>query len=45
MKALAVPVLAHRLVLMSSFAGDEGKKKIINDILSSTEIATEDWSR
>lgn len=44
-KSLAVPVLAHRLVLMSSFAGDEGKKKLINDILSSTEIVTEDWSR
>lgn len=44
-KALAVPVFAHRLVLMSSFSGDEGKKKLINDILSSTEILTEDWSR
>lgn len=44
-KAVAVPVLAHRLVLMSSFSGDEGRKKLINDIVASTEILTEDWRR
>ena len=44
-KAVAVSVLAHRLVLMSSFSGDEGKKKLINDIVASTEILTEDWRR
>lgn len=44
-KELAEYVLAHRLVLVSSFAGDEGKRKLIDDILASTEIATEDWSR
>ena len=31
--------------LMSSFSGDEGKKKLINDIVASTEILTEDWRR
>ena len=44
-KELAGYVLAHRLVLMSSFSGDEGKRKLIDDILASTEIMTEDWSR
>ena len=44
-KAVAVSVLAHRIVLMSSFSGDEGKKKLINDIVASTEILTEDWRR
>jgi len=44
-KELAGCVLAHRLVLMSSFTGDEGKRKLIDDIVASTEIMTEDWSR
>ena len=44
-KELAGYVLAHRLVLMSAFSGDEGKRKLIDDILASTEIMTEDWSR
>lgn len=44
-KELAGCVLAHRLVLVSSFPGDEGKRKLIDDIVASTEIMTEDWSR
>lgn len=44
-KKLAVPVLAHRLVLTSAFAGSEGKKKAIEDIVSAVTVPTEEWSR
>lgn len=44
-KKLAVPVLAHRLVLTSAFAGSEGKKKVIEDIVSAVTVPTEEWSR
>ena len=44
-KALAVPVFAHRLVLTSGFTGETGKKKAIEDILSGITVPTEEWSR
>ena len=44
-KALAVPVLAHRLVLASAFTGSDGKKKAIEEIISSAAVPTEEWSR
>ena len=44
-KALAVPVLAHRLVLSSAFVGTEGKKKLIEDFVSAATVPTEEWSR
>lgn len=44
-KTLAVPVFAHRLVIMSSFAGDVGKKKAVEDIVAGIAVPTEEWSR
>lgn len=44
-KTLAVPVFAHRLVIMSGFAGDAGKKKAVEDIVAGITVPTEEWSR
>ena len=43
-KALAVPVLAHRLVLSSTFGSSSGAKDIITNILNSVAVPTEDFS-
>lgn len=43
-KALAVPVLAHRLILKGGAQG-EMAEKVIEDILSKTNVPTEDWSK
>ena len=42
-KAVAVPVLAHRLVLAVSGDGNKTAEKIIEDILASEPVPTEKW--
>ena len=44
-KAVAVPVLAHRLQLSGSAGMVTAQKKCIEDILSSLPLPTEDWSK
>lgn len=44
-KQLAVPVLAHRLVLMEGFAGRTVYEDRIKGIISEVHVPTEDWSR
>ena len=44
-KAVAVPVLAHRLTLMVSADGKRGADKIIEEILYSVEVPTEEWKK
>lgn len=43
-KALAVPVLAHRLVLGYGSGGSESAKDIIQEILNTTPVPTEDFT-
>ncbi|MGN0168152.1 MAG: AAA family ATPase [Acetatifactor sp.] len=42
-KALAVPVLAHRIVLGYGAGGSSGAKKLIQQILDTTPVPTEDF--
>jgi len=44
-KTLSVPVFSHRLVLKNGFAGIDGAEKIIEGIISSVEVPTEEWDR
>lgn len=44
-KYLAVPVLAHRIVLVDSFAGREAYEEKIEAVLSKVYVPTEDWSK
>lgn len=44
-KVLAVPLFAHRLVAVSGFAGDAGRKKTIEDIVAAQTVPTEEWGR
>ena len=44
-KTVAVPVLAHRLVLDRSAAGTDAANSIIRQILDQVTVPTEDWSR
>jgi len=44
-KEIAVPVLAHRLQLSGSAGLVSAQKQVIEDILSSVELPTEDWSK
>ena len=43
-KALAVPVFAHRLVLSSGLSTTKATENVINKILSEVPVPTEDWS-
>lgn len=43
-KKLAVPVLAHRLILAHSFAGTTSQEQIIRGILDLVEVPTEDFN-
>lgn len=43
-KLLAVPVLAHRLVLIEGFAGRKAYEDKITTILEEITVPTEDWS-
>ncbi len=42
-KALAVPVLAHRIVLGYGAGGSEASKKLVQTILDNTPVPTEDF--
>jgi MoxR-like ATPase len=42
-KALAVPVLSHRIVLGYGAGGSENAKKLVQKILDSTPVPTEDF--
>lgn len=44
-KAVAVPVLAHRLSLSVDADGSRAAKKIIEDLLGSVSLPTEDWTK
>ncbi|MGI6017458.1 MAG: AAA family ATPase [Marvinbryantia sp.] len=44
-KAVAVPVLAHRISLSVDVDGSRAAKKVIEDILGSTALPTEDWAK
>lgn len=44
-KALAIPVLAHRLVLFEGFAGRKSYEDRIKAILEEIAVPTEDWSK
>ena len=42
-KAVAVPVLAHRMISETSYT--EEKESFINGLLNSTALPTEDWTK
>ena len=44
-KALAVPVLAHRIVLGYGFGGTEGTVKHMENVLASIPVPTEEFRR
>lgn len=44
-KALAVPVLAHRIVFPAGHAFDRAAERLIEDLLSKTEVPTEEWGK
>ena len=44
-KTLTKYVFAHRLVLRNGFADKDGKEKLIEQIISSVEVPTEEWDR
>ena len=44
-KKLAVPVLSHRILTASGLTGTEGRKKLIEEIVDSISVPTEEWSR
>ena len=44
-KTLAVPVLAHRLMLQRGTLGSEGAKKELTDILNTVPVPTEEWGK
>lgn len=44
-KEIAVPVLAHRIIFPAGLNSDEQSRAFIQEILSTTEVPTEDWSR
>ncbi|MBE6732121.1 MAG: AAA family ATPase [Ruminococcaceae bacterium] len=44
-KAIAVPVLAHRIVINGAVSTINEQKKIIENILNLTPLTTEDWKK
>lgn len=44
-KLLSVPVLAHRLLVMAGMGHADGRRNIIEDILSQVAVPTEEWSK
>jgi len=44
-KAVAVPVLAHRLILDRAAGTRNAAKNIVNSILEAIAVPTEEWSR
>ena len=43
-KALAVPVLAHRLVLQKAYGSLAAPEKIVAQLLDQLPVPTEDWT-
>lgn len=43
-KALAVPVMAHRLILARTLTGRSSGKQIVEELLSTVSLPTEEWS-
>lgn len=44
-KAVAVPVMAHRLCLSAESEGGRGARQVIREILETVELPTEDWTK
>jgi MoxR-like ATPase len=44
-KKLAVPILAHRIISYANLSKGNNQKAIIKNILDSTAVPTEDWSK
>lgn len=44
-KALAVPILAHRIILFTNLAKASNRAALIQSILSSITVPTEDWNK
>jgi MoxR-like ATPase len=44
-KAVAIPVLAHRMTMNISFEAGSAARRAISDILESIALPTEDWSK
>lgn len=44
-KAVAVPVLAHRLSVSGAAASTEAQKQAVEDLLHTVTVPTEDWSK
>ncbi len=44
-KALAIPVLAHRIVSYTSLSQTAGKQNIIRDIINEIPVPTEEWDK
>ena len=44
-KAIAVPVLAHRLSMSVAADGRKASRSVIEELLHTVELPTEDWSR
>ena len=44
-KAVAVPVLAHRLTMNVSFGAASAARSAINELLNSITVPTENWSK
>lgn len=45
LKAVAVPVLAHRISLQSGISDSRTARQVISDILQQVPVPTEDWRR
>ncbi len=44
-KEIAVPVLAHRIKLGGAISATEDQKRVVENLLASVSITTEDWSK
>ena len=45
LKAVAVPVLAHRILLVGGLTDTRTSRQVIRDLTASVPVPTEDWSR
>jgi MoxR-like ATPase len=44
-KTVAIPVLAHRISITGTIATTGEQNKLMNELLNTIEVPTEDWSR
>jgi MoxR-like ATPase len=44
-KALTVPILAHRIITFTNFSKGSSRTAIINEILNSITVPTEEWDK